>query len=73
MAQIEVYSQENISIFNKLFFLFDGSCDRPEDAQSSRNNKIFDKNSVIFKSVCFNNDHVITQHAPKCVENCSDH
>ena len=34
---------------------------------------IFDKNSVIFKSVCFNNDRVITQHAPKCVENCSDH
>ena len=33
----------------------------------------FDKNSVIFKSVCFNNDRVITQHAPKCVENCSDH
>ena len=30
------------------------------------------KNSVIFKSVCFNNDRVITQHAPKCVENCSD-
>ena len=36
-------------------------------------NRIFDKNSVIFKSVCFNNDRVITQHAPKCVENCSDH
>ena len=31
------------------------------------------KNSVIFKSVCFNNDRVITQQAPKCVENCSDH
>ena len=31
------------------------------------------KNSVIFKSVCFNNDRVITQHAVKCVENCSDH
>ena len=30
------------------------------------------KNLVIFKSVCFNNDRVITQHAPKCVENCSD-
>ena len=28
-----------------------------------------DKNSVIFKSVCFNND----RDAPKCVENCSDH
>ena len=48
-----MYSQENISIFNKL--------------------RIFDKNSVIFKSVCFNNDRVITQHAPTCVENCSDH
>ena len=56
-----------------MFFLFDGSCDRPEDAQSSRNNRIFDKNSVIFKSVCFNKDHVITQHAPKCVKNCSGH
>ena len=33
----------------------------------------FDKNSVIFKSVCFNNDGGITQHAPKCEENCSDH
>ena len=33
----------------------------------------FYKNSVLFKSVCFNNDRVITQHAPKCVENCSDH
>ena len=51
----------------------DGSCDRPEDAQSLGNNRIFDKNSVIFKSVCFNNDRVITQHALKCVENCSDH
>ena len=30
------------------------------------------KNLVIFKSVCFNNDRLITQHAPKCVENCSD-
>ena len=37
------------------------------------NNRIFDKNSVLFRSVCFNNDRVITQHAPKCVENCSDH
>ena len=52
---------------------FIGSCDRSEDAQSLGNNRIFDKNSVIFKSVCFNNDRVITQHAPKCVENCSDH
>ena len=34
---------------------------------------IFDKNSVIFKSVGFNNDRVITQHALKCVENYSDH
>ena len=33
----------------------------------------FTKNSFIFKSVCFNNDRVITQHAPKCVENCSEH
>ena len=31
------------------------------------------KKSVIYKSVCFNNDRVRTQHAPKCVENCSDH
>ena len=31
------------------------------------------KKSVLFKSVCFNNHHVITEHAPKCVENCSDH
>ena len=30
------------------------------------------KNSVIFKSVCFNNDRAITQNTPKCVENCSD-
>ena len=45
----------------------------PKNAQSSRNNGISVKNSVIFKSVCFNNDRVITQHAPKCVENCSDH
>ena len=68
-----MYSQENISIFNKLFFYLIGSCDRPEDAQTSGNNRIFDKNSVIFKSVCFNNDRVITQHAPKCVKNCPDH
>ena len=32
----------------------------------------FLKNSVIFKSVCFNNDRAITQNTPKCVENCSD-
>ena len=31
------------------------------------------KHSVIFKSVCFNNDCGITQHAPKCVENCFEH
>ena len=31
------------------------------------------KIQLLFKSVCFNNDRVITQHAPKCVENCSDH
>ena len=30
------------------------------------------KNSVIFKSVCFNNDRAITQNTPICVENCSD-
>ena len=30
------------------------------------------KNSVIFKSVCFNNDRAITQNTLKCVENCSD-
>ena len=35
-------------------------------------NRIFVKNSVIFKSVCFNNDRAITQNTPKCVENCSD-
>ena len=71
MAQIEVYYQENISIFNKLFFISDWSCDRPEDAQSSGNNRIFGKNLVIFKSGCFNNDRVITQHTPTCLENCS--
>ena len=32
----------------------------------------FIKNSVTFQSVCFNNDHAITQNTPKCVENCSD-
>ena len=30
------------------------------------------KNSVTFKSVCFNNDRVMTQNTPTCVENCSD-
>ena len=30
------------------------------------------KNSVMFKSVCFNNDRAITQNTLKCVENCSD-
>ena len=34
--------------------------------------RFFLKNSVIFKSVCFNNDRGITQITPKCVENCSD-
>ena len=33
---------------------------------------IFVKNLVIFKSVSFSNDRVITQNTPKCVENCSD-
>ena len=28
------------------------------------------KNSVIFEFVCFNNDRIITQHTPKCVEIC---
>ena len=46
--------------------------DRRKDAQSSGINRIFDKNLVIFKSICFNNDRVITQHTPKCVENCFD-
>ena len=27
---------------------------------------LFGQNLVIFKSVCFNNDCVITQHTPKC-------
>ena len=40
--------------------------------QSSRNNRTFVKNSVTFKSVCFNNDRAITQNTLKCVENCSD-
>ena len=31
------------------------------------------KNSVIFKSVCFKTDRVITQHTPNYVENCSEH
>ena len=31
----------------------------------------FVKNSVIFKSVCFNNERVITQNSPICVKNCS--
>ena len=30
------------------------------------------KNSVIFKSVCFNNNLVITQNTLTCVENCFD-
>ena len=62
-----MYSRENI------VFGSDGPCDRPEDVQSSGNNRIFGKNSVIFKSVCFKNDRVITQHTSSCVENCSDH
>ena len=67
-----MYSQENISILHELFFLSAGSCDRPEDAQSSGNNKIFwGKNSV--KSECFNKDRVITQNTPNCVENCCGH
>ena len=33
----------------------------------------FYKSSVIFKSVCFKNERVITQHTPNCVENCSEH
>ena len=43
-----------------MFFLSDGSCDRPEDVQSLGNNRIFGKNSVIFKSVYFKNDRAIT-------------
>ena len=68
-----MYSQENYSIFNKLLLISIVSSDRPEDAQSSGNNRMFAKNSVIFKSVCFKNDRVIIQHTPKCVENCYDH
>ena len=34
--------------------------------------RFFVKNSVIFKSVCFNIDRVLTQTTPKCVENGSD-
>ena len=44
-----------------------------QDVQSSGNNRILGKNSVIFKSVFFKNDRVITQHTLNCVENCSDH
>ena len=47
--------------------------DSPEDVQSSGNIRIFGKNSVIFNSVCFKNDHVKTQHTSNCVENCSGH
>ena len=31
-----------------MVFLLDGSCDRPEDAQYSGNNRIFDKNSKLY-------------------------
>ena len=34
--------------------------------------EFFFKKSIVFKSVCFNNDRAITQNTPKCVENCSD-
>ena len=38
-----------------------------------RNSKeIIGFNSVTLKFICFNNDRVITQNTPKCVENCSD-
>ena len=29
------------------------------------------KNSVTFKSICFNNDRVIAHNTAKCVKNCS--
>ena len=32
----------------------------------------FGKDSNIFKSVCFKNERLITQHTPNCVENCSE-
>ena len=70
-----MYPEENISIFNNLLFYQMGpqTCDRPKDVQFSGNNRIFGKNSVTFKFACFENDRVITQHTPNCVENCSEH
>ena len=41
------------------------------DAHFSKHNRVFVKISVILKYERFNNDLVITQHTPKCVENCS--
>ena len=66
-----MYSQENISIFNKLFFFYQiGPVIDPKMRNLQEIIGFFVKTSVIFKSVCFNNDRVITQNTPKCVENC---
>ena len=70
---MEVYSQENISIFNNLPFYQNGPVIDPKMCNLLEITGFLVKNSVIFKSVCFKNDRVITQHTPHCVENCSEH
>ena len=73
MAQIEVYSKENISICNNLLFYRIGPVIDLKMCNLREIIGFFCKNSVIFKSVCFKNDRLITQHTPNGVENCSEH
>ena len=68
-----MYSQENISILNNLLFYQMGPVIEPKMCNLREIIGFFGKNSVVFKSVCFKNDCVITQHTPNYVENCSEH
>ena len=56
--------QENISIFNNFFFYQIGPVIDPKMRNLQEIIGFFVKTSVIFKSVCFNNDPVITQNTP---------
>ena len=68
-----MFSQENISIFNKLFFYQIGPVIDPKMRNLQEIMEFLLKIQIYFNLYALIiYDRVITQNTPKCVENCSD-
>ena len=70
---MEVYSQENISIFNKLPFYQMGLLIDPKMRNLQEILGFLVKIQLYLNLYALKNDRVKTQNTPNCVENCSDH